>query len=305
MKNQEINTGIVVDAHRFSLHDGPGIRTTIFLKGCPLSCKWCHNPEAVSYKPQLSFNSEKCTNCFECVTACPSGVHKIFDNKHVVSFEMCVLNQACVKACPNEALSIIGSTKSIGDIFKIVLSDKEFYSNSGGGITISGGEPMTQFEFTKSILILAKENSIHTCIETCGHAPTERYLEILDLVDLFLFDYKETDKSRHKDFTGVSNELILKNLSVIYDSGAKIILRCPLIPGVNDSEDHFAGIVELSRKFPNIEGIEIMSYHNIGIDKAEKIGMKGKYFVGETVLDIQKNEWIKKLNSYGCPAKLG
>lgn len=300
MKNLEFDNGIVVDVHRFSLHDGPGIRSTIFLKGCPLNCKWCHNPEAVSHKPQISFNPEKCMNCFECVKVCPTGAHQILNSKHVLNFNLCEVHGECVKACLNEALSIIGADKSVGDIMKIALRDKEYYKNSGGGITISGGEPMTQFEFTKSILKSAKSNSIHTCIETCGHAPTERFLEIIDLVDVFLFDYKETDTIRHKNFTGVSNDLILKNLTALYEAGAEIILRCPLIPGVNDSFEHLACIAAIYKSFPNLKGIEIMSYHNIGIDKAKRIGSENDFINLETTDADKKNEWLEELKSLGC-----
>ncbi|MEW6652672.1 MAG: glycyl-radical enzyme activating protein [Bacteroidota bacterium] len=291
--------GIVVDVHRFSLHDGPGIRTTVFLKGCPLKCKWCHNPEAVSYNPQISFNTEKCKDCFECVKACPAGAHQINSNKHILNFALCELHGECVKVCPNEALTIIGIKKSVTDILNIVLRDKEFYKNSGGGITISGGEPMTQFGFMKSILKSAKDNSIHTCIETCGHAPTDKYLEILDLVDIFLFDYKETDSGRHKDLTGASNNLILKNLSALYEAGAEIILRCPLIPGVNDSLEHLMGIARLYISLPYLKGIEIMPYHNIGVDKAKRIGSDNNFIRLETT-EAEKKEWLQKLKSLGC-----
>lgn len=300
MKNVGLNSGIVIDIHRFSLNDGPGIRTTIFLKGCALSCKWCHNPEAVSYFPQLAFNNEKCLNCFECVKICPTGTHTIVNNKHVVNFEQCELHEECIKVCPNAALSIIGLEKRVKDIFEIVLRDKDYYYNSSGGITISGGEPMTQFEFTKSILEFAKENSIHTCIETCGQAPSKRYLEIRHLVDLFLFDYKETDPVKHKGFAGASNKLILKNLFILYDAGADIILRCPLIPGMNDSREHLDGIAELYKRMPNLKGVEIMSYHNIGVDKARKIGKAANFVVLNSADIEKKNEWLNELKFRGC-----
>jgi pyruvate formate lyase activating enzyme len=206
------------------------------------------------------------------VRVCPTSAQTIINYKHAVNFDLCEVHAECVKVCQNEALSIIGSDKNVEEIIGVVLRDKDYYANSGGGITISGGEPMTQFEFTKEILKAARANSIHTCIETCGHAPTERYLEIGGLVDLFLFDYKESDTARHKDFTGATNDLILKNLSALYESGANIILRCPLIPGVNDTPGHLLGIAEINRGFPSLRGIEIMSYHNIGIDKAKRIG---------------------------------
>lgn len=302
----ESNKGIVVDIHRFSLHDGPGIRTSIFLKGCPLHCKWCHNPEAVSPKPQLSFNAEKCKDCFECVEVCPSGAHQIINGKHKVDFGKCTLHKECVDVCPNGVLWIIGDVMNVEEIMKVVLKDKDYYSNSGGGITITGGEPMAQFEFTKELLLTAKKNNIHTCIETCGYSSTDRYLELLSLVDLFLFDFKETDPLKHKDYTGVDNKLILKNLSALYENGAKIILRCPLIPGVNDSDEHLSGIVKLAEEYPNIEGIELMPYHNIGQDKAKKIGKENEFLQQENTTSEKKDEWLDKLHAFGCEnVKLG
>ncbi len=293
--------GLIVDINRFSLNDGPGIRTTVFLKGCPLKCKWCHNPESLELKPQLSFNREKCNNCFKCVEVCPSKVHQIINNKHYVDFNLCELHNDCNNVCPNEALTIIGKEKTVDEIIEIVLRDKDYYNNSGGGITISGGEPMMQFEFTKQILEGSKENSIHTCIETCGQSSTKKYLEIMEYVDLFLFDYKESDQIKHKEYTGVSNKLILQNLSALYNAGTNIILRCPLIPGINDSEDHLNGIANLYKQYPNLAGIEIMPYHNLGNDKAKKIGCEDKFVFLENTADEKISEWINKLHTSECP----
>jgi len=297
--------GLIVDINRFSLNDGPGIRTTLFLKGCPLRCRWCHNPESLEPKPQLSFNREKCRNCFKCVEACPSNAHKIIYNKHLIEFSNCELHNECVRVCPNEALSIKGEEKTVDEIMDIVLRDKDYYNNSGGGLTISGGEPMMQFEFTKQILKITKENSIHTCIETCGQSQTDKYLDILEYVDLFLYDFKETDPIKHKEYTGVTNRLILQNLSALYKAGANIILRCPLIPGINDSDEHLIGIVNIYKQFPALAGIEIMPYHNLGNDKAKNIGSEDKFIFLENTSDEKKSEWINKLNSFGCTAKLG
>ncbi len=295
-----MTAGVIVDIQRFSLHDGPGIRTTVFLKGCPLSCKWCHNPEAIAHRPQLSFNPDKCTNCFKCVDACSAGVHFIVANKHHVDFSKCQLSGNCVAACSNEALSIIGKTKTVDEIMSVVMLDRDFYSNSGGGVTVSGGEPMTQFEFTKVLLEACKSNGIHTALDTCGHVPTDRYLAILPYVDLFLYDFKETDSNRHRYYTGVSNTLILKNLEALYNAGAKILLRCPIIPGFNDTEGHFQGIRDISLRYPNLAGIEIMPYHNMGVSKARRIGAES-YFVNlKTAEKEVSRRWIGQLASLGC-----
>lgn len=292
--------GIISDIQRFSLHDGPGIRTTVFLKGCPLNCKWCHNPETRSNKPQISFSIDKCMNCFKCVEVCPTGAHYVEENLHKLNFSKCDLAGNCVTVCPNSALRIIGNDDSVDSVMNIVLKDKEYYNNSGGGLTISGGEPMNQFTFTRNLLHTAKLNGLHTVLETCGYAPLNRYFEIEHLVDLFLFDYKETDTEKHKDFTGVDNRTILDNLRALHSNGSNIILRCPIIPGVNDTDSHFKGIANLVKELPNLEGVELMAYHDIGRDKAAEIGLENEFHQIKNATDEMKESWLKKLNKYNC-----
>ncbi len=292
--------GNVLDIQRFSLHDGPGIRTTVFLKGCPLSCKWCHNPESWSPAPQLSFNKDKCTNCMACVEACPTGAHKNIAGIHQVDFEQCELNGQCVEACAYGALKIYGQRMKAKQIINIVKKDYDYYQNSGGGLIITGGEPMYQSEFTKDILQLAQREGIHSCIETSGFAPKGKFEEIAQYVDLFLFDYKVTDSTEHKKLTGVSNELILDNLDYLYNRGSNIILRCPLIPGINDTERHLMGIADIYKKYSNIKYIEIMAYHNMGNSKSHQIGYKVKFPDLENTDKETKDSWIRKLKEYGC-----
>lgn len=295
-----METGVTVDIQRFSLHDGPGIRTTLFLKGCPLSCKWCHNPEAIAHRPQLSFNPEKCTNCFRCVEACSAGAHYIVDNKHQVDFARCELAGQCVAACPNEALTIIGKSRSVEEIMSIVTRDMDYYLASGGGVTISGGEPMTQFAFTKALLMACKEQGINTALDTCGHVPTERYREVLPYVDLFLYDYKETDNEKHRYYTGVSNTLILANLEMLYHAKAKILLRCPIIPGFNDTDEHFRGIQQISLRYPDLVGIDLMPYHNMGVEKARRIGAESAFVKLRTADREISMQWKEQLASLSC-----
>lgn len=291
------NAGLISDIQRFSLHDGPGIRTTIFLKGCPLNCKWCHNPETRYSKPQISFSIDKCQNCFKCVDVCPTGVHYVVHGKHKLNFSKCALSGECVKVCPNDALKIIGDEKSIDDVMEIVLKDKRYYQNSGGGLTISGGEPMNQFSFTQKLLQTAKLNGLHTAIETCGYSPTQRYLDIKPFVDLFIFDYKETNPTKHKEFTGVDSKLILENLRLLHNTGVNIILRCPIIPGVNDNDEHLQGIAKLVNELPNLESVELMAYHDIGRDKAAEIGLQNEYYEIETATNEMMQNWLKKLKA--------
>lgn len=295
-----MNAGVVVDIQRFSLHDGPGIRTTVFLKGCPLSCTWCHNPEAILHRPQLSFNPDKCANCFRCVEACSAGVHSVLDGKHQVDFSRCVLAGDCIAACPNEALSIIGKTMTVEEIMAVVVRDKDFYAHSGGGVTISGGEPMTQFEFTRALLMACKAHGIHTTLDTCGHVPAEHYRAVLPYADLFLYDYKETDNEKHRFYTGVSHALILRNLEMLYSQNAAIILRCPIIPGFNDTDAHFKGIRDLAQRYPNLAGVQLMPYHNMGVDKARRIGTESQHLSLKTTEQYETRRWIEQLVSLGC-----
>jgi len=285
-------TGLTFDIHRFSLNDGPGIRTTVFLKGCYLKCEWCHNPESQSFKPQLSFNSEKCLHCFECVKVCPNNAHKIKDEKHFVDWNSCDLAGKCVEVCPSGALKIIGTNTNVDFIISEVMKDKMYYDKTGGGITISGGEPMAQFEFTKELLVEAKKNGLHTVLDTCGYGEQNHYKEVFPYVDLFLFDYKLADDELHKRYTGVSNKAILDHLDFLYNNGASIVLRCPLIPGINDNEVHLKGIKEIIRKYPLLKSVEIMPYHNMGRDKAERVGMEYKLSETKNADDSDKQRWM-------------
>jgi len=292
--------GQIFDIQRFSLHDGPGIRTTVFLKGCPLRCKWCHNPESWSSEPQLFFNSEKCVDCMECVRICPTGAHQISEEKHVVKFRLCIACGKCIKLCNYNALSIFGYEQDVDSIFNEIKQDKDFYDMSGGGVTLSGGEPMLQLKMTLELLKKCKENNINTCVETCGYVPRKSYKAVIPYVDTYLFDYKDTDCSRHKELTGVSNELILANLDYLYNQGADIILRCPMIPGINDTEEHFKGIAAIAAKYPLLRSIEILPYHNMGVSKGIGIGLSTEQLYLDTVKQEKIIEWNKILKQLNC-----
>lgn len=265
-------TGIIFDIQRFSLHDGPGIRTTVFLKGCPLHCIWCHNPESWSRKPQLMFSAEKCRQCMACAGSCPNSVHIQKLGEHVLDDKNCDACGKCVTQCAYGALKMSGEEMDVDTVLKEVCADKSYYDNSGGGVTISGGEPMLQFSFLQTLLREAKKQGLHTCLETGGFAQKEEFESIRKDVDLFLFDIKHTDDAAHKKYTGVSNQRILANLDDLYRKGAKLRLRCPLIPGINDTDEHIAGIAALTRKYPELCGVEILPYHDMGKGKWNQIG---------------------------------
>lgn len=299
-----MEAGVVLDIFRCSLHDGPGVRTTVFLKGCPLSCIWCHNPESQDRAPVLSFNQGRCTACGACVAACPEGCHRVADGMHVVYRSNCKACGKCVDACLAQALEIKGRQMSVEQVMAEVVKDVDFYRATGGGLTISGGEPMLQFAFTRALAEHAKDAGIHVALETCGLAPAERYRELLTTVDLFLYDYKGTDRQEHVRNTGAGNELIVDNLEKLYAAGARIILRCPLVPGVNDSDAHLRAIADLGRRYPDLVGIDIMPYHNMGNEKGRRVGMPVRLDVPSADA-AAKGEWERRLRNYGCTVTIG
>lgn len=269
-------TGTIFNIQKFSLHDGPGIRTNVFLKGCPLDCAWCHNPESKSGRKEMFFDTNKCTLCQHCKGVCEYNCHSFTDNKHIINRNECTMCGKCVAVCPTEALEIIGEGVNHEIVLSEVMKDKMFYDTSNGGMTLSGGEPMAQFEFVLALAKGAKQENITVCMETCGYASPENYKAIAPYIDLFLFDYKETDPKKHIEETGKSNELILKNLHMLDEMGAKITLRCPIIPTVNDRLDHFVGIAKTANSLKNIYEIHIEPYHPLGSSKSDKLNQKYK-----------------------------
>lgn len=289
--------GIVFDLQRFALHDGPGIRTTVFLKGCPLRCIWCHNPESQVAKPQHSFDYNLCRRCLGEGHACPNGVSLAGDQ---VTHDRPLIKPDTFGACPYDAVRTLGEEVTPEQVLAEVAGDMAYYRRSGGGLTISGGEPMAQFPFALALAQGARERGIHVCLDTCGQAPQERYAAILPYVDLFLYDYKATDSAEHKRLTGVGSDLILGNLAFLLGQGAQVILRCPLVPGVNDSDAHLAGIAALAARYPRLAGVEIMAYHDFGAHKAVRVGQRPGLTGLATASEEQKGRWLERLRELGC-----
>jgi glycyl-radical enzyme activating protein len=290
--------GIVFDIQRCALNDGPGIRTAVFLKGCRLHCLWCHNPESRKADPEPFFTRRKCAYCGLCQAVCPNRCHEVGDAGHVIDWKPCSVCGQCVAACPHRALEIKGAAMTVESVLKIVLADLPYYKNSGGGATLSGGEPLVQFGFTRALLSQCKKEGIHTCLETCGYVPEAALMEVLPLVDLFLYDYKATGPD-HQRLTGVDNQRILSNLERLLDAGGAVILRCPLIPGVNDTDEHLAAIARMERRYPSLRGIEILPYHNFGSLKSEALGEKPAMEFLPNAAEEQKIAWLKKLRRHG------
>jgi glycyl-radical enzyme activating protein len=292
--------GMIFDIQRGAMHDGPGIRTTVFLKGCPLRCAWCHNPESQSTMKEISYRPESCAICGECVKACPAGAHRILEGVHIYDRSLCERCGKCVEACLYEALKLAGREQTVEEVLAIVLRDRPFYEQSNGGLTISGGEPMLQAEFTLELLRAAKSEGLHSCLDTCGAVSQSLYEQVLPHVDLFLFDYKVNDPRIHKKWTGVSNEIILSNLDFLIQHGARVRLRCPLIPGINDSPSHLEGIAALSRRYPDLDGIDLMAYHNVGNAKYERYGLENPLPGLKTTDEATRQGWLERLRAQGC-----
>jgi len=286
--------GIVFNIQRFSLHDGPGIRTTVFLKGCNLNCIWCHNPEGISKKPEVFFDKNKCILCGKCVEVCPNSALELVNGELIFNRSVCKESGRCIEACPSGSITWCGEHISVDNIMSTITQDVEYYKTTDGGITLSGGEPMLQMEFSKEILKRCKLNNIHTAVDTAGNIPWEDFERIIPFTDLFLYDLKVINREKHKEYTGVYNDLILNNLERLSDSFSNIVIRVPAIPSFNDSMNEMIKIADFIEKLKNIKLIELLKFHQMGLSKYESIGReyKAKDF---NIIDTKKMEDLKEI----------
>jgi pyruvate formate lyase activating enzyme len=264
--------GTIFDVKRFAVHDGPGIRTTVFLKGCPLACLWCHNPESISRRPQLVYNPQRCIGCGRCYEVCPQGVHALQDGDRAIDWGRCVACGTCAKECFAGALEIAGREVTVQEAMAQVALDRPFYQRSGGGMTLSGGEPLAQYAFTRALLARAKAEGVHTALDTSGYAPWARLEALLSDVNLVLYDLKHMDSERHRALTGVPNERILENLRRLDAVGQPIWVRIPLIPGANDGQANYEALGQFLSGLQHVAQIEILRYHRLAECKYEQIG---------------------------------
>ncbi len=267
-----MNTGIVFNIQRFSLHDGPGIRTVVFFKGCPLRCQWCANPESQQFKPEITQFSANCIGCDVCLAACPHNAISRGPESMVIDRALCNGCGTCAQTCYAEALRLMGKKYSVDQVMSEILKDSLFYRNSGGGVTLSGGEPLSQGDFALEVLQRCKALGIHTAIETSGYGPQNLVEEIAPLVDLIFFDIKHSDPIQHRKLTGVSNELIMSNLRLLDGFGKEIIVRTPIIPGCNDDQDNIDHTAEICRELSSVKIWELLPYHQLGEHKFACLG---------------------------------
>ena len=264
--------GNIFDIKRFAVHDGPGIRTTVFFKGCPLRCVWCHNPEGLSAKPQLAYYAHKCVGCGCCVSSCPAGAHTL-DAEHIHRFDRakCLSCGKCVSTCYNGALSLFGRTVTVEELLPELLADRDFYESSGGGITLSGGECLLQADFCAALLARLKAEGIATAVDTCGYVPQDAFEKVLPYTDLFLYDIKAIDEDVHLRCTGHSNKRILENLRYLQSCGKAVEIRVPYVPGFNDGQKE--KILSFLKDFSSIVRIRILPYHHYAATKYKALGL--------------------------------
>jgi pyruvate formate lyase activating enzyme len=307
MTSAEDTKGVIFNIQHYSIHDGPGIRTTVFLKGCPLRCLWCQNPESQASQPELFFNADKCTGCGKCVDGCPEGAIQLIEGKSKTDRNRCKGIGKCAAMCPNEARSLMGRYSTAGEVFNDVSGDAIFYRNSGGGVTLSGGDPIAQPDFASSILTLCRDAGLHTAIDTCGYAPWEILRHILEYVDLVLYDFKHMDPGAHKEYTGVSNDLILDNAKKIYrDLGMDMLARVPIVPGYNDSPENLertAGF--LVNELGTSIGVHLLPYHRLGETKYERLEVPEKPVTVQPPVDGHMERIKDIFESFGLKVNLG
>lgn len=286
----------ILDIQRNSIHDGPGMRTTVFLKGCPLRCAWCHNPESQKVEKELSYREHNCCKCGACIAVCQNDVHTMEDNIHQVNFLNCKACGACEKVCKSDALSIVGERKSIDELMELIIKDQPFYKESGGGITISGGEALIHTDYVLELLKACRFEGIHTAIETSGYVKKSSIEKILPYTDLFLYDYKVESQEMADTYIRGNLKLINDNLDYILSQEKEVILRCPIIPGVNDYEKHFQGIASYGKKWKNNLRVELLPYHDYGVVKGKNVNIKQVKYTIPTDQDVKK--WEVYLRKY-------
>ena len=295
--------GSILTVKKFEIHDGDGLRSTLFLKGCPLRCRWCHNPEGISPQPQLAYYAPKCIGCGSCTTACPAGCHLMEGTIHRLDRRRCTACGACAEVCPKGALTLFGRRVTVEDILPELLADRAFYDATGGGVTLSGGEPLMQASFCRELLERLKKEDIRTAVDTCGYASRQAVEAVMPYTDVFLYDLKAVDEEVHKRCTGVSNRPILENLRYINSRGKNVEIRIPYVPGMNDGEIERMG--EFLQDLSAVRCVKVLPYHGFAASKYEALGMENPLPRTESPGDEVLAQAVARLRSFGLNAVSG
>jgi pyruvate formate lyase activating enzyme len=290
---------VITNIQGFSIHDGPGIRTVVFFKGCPLSCRWCANPECLSGEPQIGFIGTLCANCGACFDICTNGAIRKGEGVHRIDYSQCAACGDCLERCVYGALVRYGESRTVAEVWDIVRRDKMFYDSSGGGVTVSGGEPLLRARFVRELFERCRGERIDTCVETCGYVPREALLEVLPVTDHFLFDLKHMDSDTHSRYTGRPNGVIMENAALLHERGVDTVFRQPLVPGINDSADNIEATAAFLRGLGKGGArLELMPYHRMGRGKYAALDMKypmnGTDAAGEEMVESVKRAYLDR-----------
>jgi pyruvate formate lyase activating enzyme len=300
-----MEAGLVFNIQKYSVQDGPGIRTTVFLKGCPLCCEWCHNPESISPRREIVVVSQRCSACGECRAACPFGESIAGEGALPARIEQCMLCAACVDACPTGARQMIGREMTVVEVLEAVVKDRIFYEDSGGGVTISGGEPLSQPRFLKALAQSLRAAGIHVALDTTGFGCTEHLLAAASFSDLVLYDLKAIDEARHRKLTGVSNRSILENLKALNDVHHNIWIRLPVVPGFNDAVEDLEKIAAFVAGLRSVTLVNLLPFHRSGLHKYERLGWSHSMDGVETPSAALMERAADVFRRLGLPTKIG
>jgi pyruvate formate lyase activating enzyme len=310
--------GFIFDIKKYAIHDGPGIRTTVFLKGCPLHCQWCHNPESWKANPELSFRHGRCVRCGRCIEVCGQGAIRFVEQRPVTDIKKCQLCGQCVDACLAGAREIIGQQITVDEVMAELEKDRIFYEQSAGGVTFSGGEPLMQPEFLLALLTKCRAQAIHTAVDTSCYAEPQVIRDVVGKADMFLCDLKHMDSSIHERYTGVGNVLILDNIRSLAEAGAKILIRVPIIPGFNDDDKNIEETARFVKSLKNVDEIDLLPYNRGGLEKSERLSddqrLRGDKFNSAEAEELMRAEApsdeamegiAETFRKYGFKVKIG